>query len=464
MKWFAFNNTAREPPMRNRFHSQILMLLGALLAASGSARAQTADVVAGIQLNLSTPGARSLGLGGAFVGLADDATAAYANPAGLTVLSDPEVSFEGRSTRFNNTFVQKGRTFGDPTGRGIDTVAGLVTGENEETVSGASFLSAVYPGRQWAVALYRHELANYRASFRTDGVFASLDGRTRPKDNLFDLAITGLGLSAAYRFGDRLSVGAGVVSYNFSLLARTERYRISGGPNAPGANEPGGLFGPSLFTPENLVDTQIQTGDERRTGFNAGFRYKVSSNWTLGGVYRRGPELRLDSTIIRGPAAEEDLSPEPLSARYSVPDILGAGVAYQPTEFFTVTLDYVHVEYSDLTNGLVGIVLIQSELTREAPFFKVDDAGEIRLGIESVIPYRRSLLALRAGSWYDPAHRIRYEGQVPGLRAAFQPGEDEIHYTAGFGFILPRWKARADVAFDYSDPIKTASFSTVLYF
>jgi hypothetical protein len=35
-----------------------------------------------IEPAMVNPGARSLGLGGAFVALADDATAAYANPAG----------------------------------------------------------------------------------------------------------------------------------------------------------------------------------------------------------------------------------------------------------------------------------------------------------------------------------------------------------------------------------------------
>src|SRR5215210_866139 len=43
------------------------------------------------------PGARALGIGGAFIGVADDATAAEANPAGLTILSRPELSLHVRS-------------------------------------------------------------------------------------------------------------------------------------------------------------------------------------------------------------------------------------------------------------------------------------------------------------------------------------------------------------------------------
>ena len=66
------------------------ILLGILLSAS-SVRAQ-AGVPTTFQVSFSNPGARSLGFGGAFVALDDDATAAFANPAGLVQLSRPEVS------------------------------------------------------------------------------------------------------------------------------------------------------------------------------------------------------------------------------------------------------------------------------------------------------------------------------------------------------------------------------------
>ena len=48
----------------------------------------------GYDFRINNPGARANGMGGAFIGLADDATAAYTNPAGLTVLTQPEISAE----------------------------------------------------------------------------------------------------------------------------------------------------------------------------------------------------------------------------------------------------------------------------------------------------------------------------------------------------------------------------------
>ena len=57
----------------------------ALSVAPATTTAQTSDEInGGIQFDFSLPGARSLGMGGAFVALADDATAGYSNPAGLT--------------------------------------------------------------------------------------------------------------------------------------------------------------------------------------------------------------------------------------------------------------------------------------------------------------------------------------------------------------------------------------------
>ena len=68
-----------------------LALCGGLLALLVPA-AGYGQVLTSIEFSFSNPGARSLGFGGAFVALADDATAAFANPAGLTQLVEPDVT------------------------------------------------------------------------------------------------------------------------------------------------------------------------------------------------------------------------------------------------------------------------------------------------------------------------------------------------------------------------------------
>ena len=126
------------------------------------------------------PGARSTAMGGAFVALADDATAALANPAGLLELSIPEVSFEFRS-RHLNQFVE---------GEGTWASA---------TTNGLSFLSFVYPKEKWALAFYLHQSGRW-ADERSEDIEHSVE----------DVAIDTYAASAAFQAGSRVRVGGGM--------------------------------------------------------------------------------------------------------------------------------------------------------------------------------------------------------------------------------------------------------------
>src|SRR5262249_51851891 len=75
----------------------LVMVAGAM---AGTATAQSNDeVFLALQWNFSTPGARANGMGRSFIGLADDATAAIANPAGLMNLTRPQVYGEAKNTQ-----------------------------------------------------------------------------------------------------------------------------------------------------------------------------------------------------------------------------------------------------------------------------------------------------------------------------------------------------------------------------
>ena len=72
---------------------------------AGPAQAQTAGApevgFSSIPFQFFPPGARSLAMGATFIGVADDATAAASNPAGLIILTKPEASVHGRFTHFS---------------------------------------------------------------------------------------------------------------------------------------------------------------------------------------------------------------------------------------------------------------------------------------------------------------------------------------------------------------------------
>jgi len=152
-----------------------LLLIGVAVAARPGWSQDNSSIAAGI---LTNPGARSIGLGGAFAAIADDATAAFANPAGLVQILRPELSVEIRATAST-----------------ADTDAPY---ELAPAVSGLGFFSFVFPSRTWALALYSHQLGSF-------GI--TIDG-TIPVTREF--TVRSYAAAAAYEIGDHLSLGVGL--------------------------------------------------------------------------------------------------------------------------------------------------------------------------------------------------------------------------------------------------------------
>src|SRR4029077_20141436 len=143
----------------------LVMLALARPVAAGDARPTHTETFSGFSFNFNNPGARALGMGGAFVAVADDATAVVANPAGLTILQRPEISAEYKHTRFRNTINAFTNTTADaPTNRVHDR-------DFDDNVNTPSFFSFVYPTERVVLAAFVRELINYKSTFNTDGVF-----------------------------------------------------------------------------------------------------------------------------------------------------------------------------------------------------------------------------------------------------------------------------------------------------
>jgi len=106
------------------------------LAAAGPSLAQLDDdSSSAIQFNFNPPGARSLGLGGAFLAVADDATAAFTNPAGLVILREREVFAEVRQTSSSVPYVDRGA--GEISADGFSVSPnGTATGFGTDTING----------------------------------------------------------------------------------------------------------------------------------------------------------------------------------------------------------------------------------------------------------------------------------------------------------------------------------------
>jgi long-subunit fatty acid transport protein len=411
--------------------------------------------VLAIEFSFSNPGARSMGFGGAFAGLADDATAAFANPAGLAQLAAPEVSVEGRAWGYSTSFVEGGRISGEPTGIGVDTTAGLRTATSSQEIAGVSFLSFVYPKSRWSLAFYRHQLADFEFFGETQGIITALPeihpGAVRRDSDLraaTDFEILTHGVSLACRLTDRFSLGLGLAHFEGSMRAASEAY------------SPTGLFTPNPYAAELLEQYSIFSIDSTDWGFNTGMLWRFSDQWRLGAFLRQGPRFELSTEFYAGPDIRLPVPPGTLLAELSspidMPDIYGLGFAFQsPDGAFTAGFEWDRVEYASIVDSLdfEGMPVVVA----------VDDADEVHLGAEYAFSRTTPLLAFRTGIWLDPDHRLRATEDTEAFeRAVRQPGEDELHFAAGFGVAFNR--IQLDVGFDLSDTVDTASVSMIYSF
>jgi hypothetical protein len=138
----------------------------------------------------TNPGARSIGLGGAFVAIADDATAAFANPAGLVQILRPELSAELRFTAAH--------------------AEDDIPSDLDDSLSGLGFFSFVYPSQKWAVALYSHQVASVGFAFVYPYVLErEFSVRSYAAAGAFQVSEQlSIGLGLSYFDGDRSAAGA----------------------------------------------------------------------------------------------------------------------------------------------------------------------------------------------------------------------------------------------------------------
>lgn len=441
----------RQPSM-TRCRACALVAIVFALASPASAQS-TAQIP--LRFDFLTPGARSLAMGGAFLGAADDATAAFSNPAGLARLRRIEISAEGRFRRTETSFLSGGRISGSITGRGLDTIAGPVYGMDVDDRFGPTFLSVVVPAGRVTWAVYRHELARSDNAFQSDGVFERLtfagvttdENRDIPLAGRRQMAIDDYGGSLATSLTSRVSVGGGVSVAHLSLDSSFARLGLTS------------LYG--AVDPTRVSATAVQTAHDTAVAANAGVSWRASPRLTIGAAVRRGPAFTFmqedrvfdqDVNLVR-------------AGRFKVPDVWGAGVEWRPAEAWRVLADYDYVQYSQLKADFLDFQAIASN---RADRVRLDNGHEWHGGVEYQRLNGRVPLALRGGLWYDPDHVPRYVAagtpdEEDVLLAATLPGGHHlVHYTFGLGVLVAGVEINGGA--DVSSETNYATMSAVFRF
>jgi len=430
------------------------LTLAVLLAGSAASFAVTdEEVFRDFRFNLSNPGARSVGLGGAFIAVADDATASLANPAGLMLLARPEFFTEIRDTKADSSSIDQ--TFGG--GQGI------ASSTDPRATFGPSFISYVYPWKRFAAGISRLELNS--TNNNTSNAFALSFDPNNPS-NLFVLGGRGSiqsdlsvwNVSGAAKITDKISVGATVAIGVLSLRSSvTNTLTDSSDPNSPTFNIPQTLY----TTDINSTDTDF--------AFNAGVHWRPWSKLSFGAVYRGGMKFKVPETVANdgffGGGFAASLG-SPLSTTFNTPDSWGAGAAWRPLAALTVSLDWVHIKYSQLLDGFQSGLNVLTIFDQQAKF-TINDTDEFHLGGEWVFTAGSVPWAVRGGAYSEHNARIFADfknGQSSfSSNDSFPPRDVVAHYTVGTCVVV-KDRFQIDAAADFSRFANEYVVSTIFRF
>ena len=438
------------------------MLLVLAVVTPFTLSAQT-SVQIPLQFDFINPGAKSLALGGAFIAVADDATAGFANPAGLRELNRPELSLELRGRGLESEFLERGRLSGSLEREGTDTIAGPQFGVSKDPQAGIAYAAAVYasPLRRWAIAGFRHEVARVDQEFQSNGIFQKdpaevTSRREPPQAGLRQISITSYAAAGAVEINSRLAAGATLNVYTFELDSSFRRFDIDG------------FFGEPLLDRE--IARSTQTGEGVSVAPTLGLRGclkrcddRGTSSMRWGAVYRHGPSFPLDTQSTAGTR----------SGVFRVPHVMVFGAAVElPSESGRRMLAMIDVSWIGYSRMLEDFVLDQGRPVGVEDNLHIDDGLEVHAGFQySPSPERsRWLPKYRVGVWMDPDHSVEYRVLEAGtsanarlrdewLTTALATSGSAVHVSGGLGLTFSSridWNAGIDVS------SRSTTFSTSL--
>ena len=338
-------------------------------------------------------GARAIGMGGAFIGIADDATAASWNPAGLIQLDKPELSIVGDYNYRKEEFSSSSRPEIDNTGK-IDDIE-------------LNYFSVAYPFhfyRNMVISLNYQRLYDFKRSFdyRLNYSFAGLD-LEQYKNYDQDGYIGALGLATAVQIIPKISFGV-------TLNIWTDKLLWENGWDATFNEHAVGAYSNGTST---TFDTHIKDKYSQFRGINAniGLLWDVNKYLTIGTVFKTPFEASLRhkynyeqtqtisnvTSIVSQSRVKEDVD-------LDMPMSFGLGFAWRFSDAFSMDLDVYWTDWSEY-------MLTDDEGNEFSPIdgrpkseSNVDDTIQARLGAEYlfILEDKNIAIPVRAGIFYDP--------------------------------------------------------------
>lgn len=361
-------------------------------------------------------GAAAMAMGGAFVGLANDATAIFHNPAGIAFL-------EGTQVSAGVTLIIPNSSLNMPD---ID----LVNPAYAETYEQVS--QVFYPPTFYITHKFSDKIVGGFGFFAPYGL-----GTEWPNPTTFPLRYIStkaamqtliFNPTLAYKFNDNLSVGVGV-SYISSSLDLDLTYLL----------DLTAIPGLGFYDVPVTVDNT--SGDAWAA--NAGLLYKgekfsLGFNWRGGFTIDYDGELELDMSNV--PIVLPELGT--VNAPFSFPHILGIGAAFNLSDQLILTADVHYVLWSAFDTVEVEADVPGLPLDFEPIPENFEDSFLIRAGMQYQM---NENFALRAGFLYDETP------QPVESMDTMLPDSDRWALTAGFGYSVGKFAI--DLAYQF-EPFK----------
>jgi len=385
-----------------------ILLFLIVLCLAGQAQAQLVQTVEiSSSPNPVGSGARAMGMGGAFIGVADDATAASWNPAGLIQLETPEVSIVGA---YNN------RTE-DTTYKAFPEASGPQTTSTYEL----NYLSAAYPftafDKNMIVSLNFQHLYDFTKKVGFGYTFSDTVGPPLTlKNNIsFDQEGGFKSLSPAFAVQITPSFSMGLTLNLWDSGVYRNKWESTYRSNGSGTFV---VFPFNVTTQINqkyeMKGMKFDFGDPfnwENANYNLGFMWNISPKWSLGGVFKAPFEASLqrdyyfESTLTfpTNPAANSrNVIQRTETVTLDMPMSYGLGVAFRANDRLTFDLDVYRTQWDDYVlhdadgnelNPITGKLQIDSH---------VSPTTQVRVGGEYLIIGESVVIPLRAGVFYDP--------------------------------------------------------------
>lgn len=355
-------------------------------------------------------GARAMGMGGAFISVADDATAASWNPAGLLQINWSEVSVVGNW--FHRT---EDNSFGiNPEADGTQSVSS----------KDINYFSLTYPFVAFeqcmpmVISLNYQQLYEFNREWNVHFIHRSISefvSLTEYTDVDYDQTGTLSALGIAYAFKlpvkEHVYFGSTLNLWDDDLFNNEwdEKYYQTGKttlihsfPGVPSSIE--------------TVSEYIRTDHYSFSGFNA----NLGLLWKKVGIFKDKDYLKVGMVVKLPFTADlthkrtqdqmlngDSLAGIPVESgeELDMPLSYGIGISYRPSNTFTISADIYRTEWDDFiltdSNGHET-----SPITNESPEASdIDATHQIRLGTEYLyhVKGRKYQIPFRAGLFYDPA-------------------------------------------------------------